>query len=283
MRRLVIGSTVAALTGLLVLIGAAGASASASAGAATPYRDANATSSLTLCGKDGEPVSSGFVGQRPFVWRAVSSSAAPAPYDGSGRTATLFAYQPRPQVDPGEWSGDLLTASAKYSNAAHPMAVATKYDEPLSDFLDEFPTRVDGLVQLRLYLGVPRQPAYTLKYAAATIRVTGDTWQVVGSPAKANCTSGTAVSLESILPTSVTKKLPTANAAPATKPGATASTSKAASDVDQSVTAAAPVGTSLASSEERPGSELVLPVLAFLLAAGSVTWWLFRRHGKGDR
>ncbi len=79
--------------------------------------------------------------QRPFVWRAVSSTAAPAPYDKAGRTATLFAYQPRPQVDAAEWSGDLLTASARYTDVAHPMAAATALDEPLKDFRLNTPPR----------------------------------------------------------------------------------------------------------------------------------------------
>jgi hypothetical protein len=274
MRRLALGATVAALSGVLLTA----APVTASADGSSPYHDPNATSTLTLCGKDGKPVTSGGVGQRPFVWRAVSSSAAPAPYDRSGRTATLFAYQPRPQVDPGEWSGDLLTASAKYSNAAHPMAVATRFDEPLSDFLAEFPAKVDGLVQLRLYLGAPQQPPYTLKYAAATIRVSGDTWHLVGSAGHASCTSGSAVSLESILPASVTKKLPTGNVTPVVKPRPAAATTTGSAGGGQTVTSASPLKSQLASDQSHRGTDVVLVLAAFLLAAGSVTWWVFRRR-----
>ena len=211
-KRVAVSTALVALAWSVVGVGTPAAMAASSA----PYKDPRATSSLALCGKDGQQVTSGSTADRPFVWRAVSSSKAPAPYNKKGRTATLFAYQPRPQVDAGEWSDDPLTASAHYSDAAHPMAAATVLDEPLTTFLDEYPTKLDGFVQLRLYLGAPGQPAFTLQYAAANVQVSCGTWHLVGHPAVVSCTSGTAVSLEAILPTprSVGHRLPEAPGRP---------------------------------------------------------------------
>jgi hypothetical protein len=186
-----------------------------------PYADANAVGYLGLCDKSGHSVDHGSIHDKPFVWRAVSSTPAPAPYNGRGRTATLLAFQPRVQTAPGQWSGDMLTASAKYTNAAHPMAQATAGDESLADFLDEYPTMLGGLLQLRVYLGVPDQPPYTLKYAATDIKVSGDTWTVVHG-GNVSCTSGTAVSLEALLPASPSAS-PSVSPAPSTAAPATPS------------------------------------------------------------
>src|SRR5919204_290416 len=60
-----------------------------------PYADAEAKGTITFCDKARKPVHGGAVSDKPFVWTAVSSERAPAPYDGATRTATLFAFQPR--------------------------------------------------------------------------------------------------------------------------------------------------------------------------------------------
>jgi hypothetical protein len=248
-----------------------------------PYSDPRATSSLALCGKDGKQVTSGSTKAQPFVWRAVSASSAPRPYNKAGRTATLFAYQPRPQVDAGEWSGELITASARYTDASHPMAAATELDGPLSDFLDDFPTKLDGFVQLRLYLGAPDEPAYTLKYAAANIRVSGTTWRLVGTPPKVSCTSGTAISLEAILATAAPSAHATAS--PRATPAAstpqatpTASAPGAAGSVASESAAAAAAAAARRSSSDGNGNGWRIAAIAAglaVLVAGAITfWWL---------
>jgi hypothetical protein len=207
MVRLLLGVALAGLALAAWMSGSGSASAAVRADA-LPYTDPASVGSLTLCSKDGAPLTSGSITDRPFVWRAVASTAAPEPYGQPGRTATLFAFQPRQGVQPGEWSGDMLTASAKYSNADHPMAQATGVDIALSDYLDGYPPQWNGLVQLRVYLGAPNVPALTTSYSSADIRVTGDTWQLVqGGSSAADCTSGNAISLEALLPAATVKKL----------------------------------------------------------------------------
>ena len=160
--------------------------------------------SIGLCDQAGHQITSGNVDSVPFVWSAVSSVAPPRGYGGAGRTATLFLYQPRRGVDPGEWSGQLMTSSSRDTNAAHPMTVATGGDLSLADFLSTFPASWDGYLQLRLFVGIPDEPQYTQQYPATDIQVTGDTWRVVRGGA-GPCGSGTAQSLESrVLPGSLT-------------------------------------------------------------------------------
>lgn len=185
---------VAFLVALVTSMGLAGCSSSK----AVPYHDAAVTGALALCDRNGHEITHGTTTVAPFVWRAVSAVAAKPPYDKAGRTATLYAFQPRQGTDPRYWSGALLTTSSQYTNAAHPMSQLTAGDLPLSNFLSTFPPHWDGLIQLRLYLGAPGVPPYSASYAAADVRVTGTTWQVV-KPATLDCNSGTATSLETQL------------------------------------------------------------------------------------
>jgi hypothetical protein len=120
------------------------------------------------------------VHDKPFVWTAASSLKAPAPYDGTGRKATLLAFQPRQGAAPGEWSGDQLTGSIAYPDPAHPTVRATADDFSLQDFVDGFPPRWDGMLQLRMYLSAPGQKAQSTGYASTDIKVSGQTWTIVG-------------------------------------------------------------------------------------------------------
>jgi len=154
--------------------------AQAATGPAAPYTDAQATGYLTLDGQDGKPVKSGAITDKPFVYQAVGSNPAAAPYAKTGHKATLMAFQPRPGVAPGQWSGDTLTASTTFPDLRHPAAHGTAQDFALKDFLDEFPAKWDGMVELRLYLTAPGVPAQTTGYASTDIKVTGKYWVVVG-------------------------------------------------------------------------------------------------------
>ena len=187
----------AALVGLmLALVGLTAACSTSTTKA--PYIDPAAAGVIGLCDRSGHSIRSGTTGAEPFVWRAVSSVAATAPYSGPGRTATLMAYQPRQGVPPGQWSGALLTTSSEYSNPAHPMSQLTDGDLPLSDFLSTFPARWHGFIQLRLYLGAPGVPNRTATYAAADLRISGNKWTVVRG-GNGDCTAGTATSMETVL------------------------------------------------------------------------------------
>lgn len=205
--------TLAALVGLLAA-SVVGTGAPALAAPAVPYSDPAVTGSIGLCDVHGNPVLSGHVTDKPFVWLAVGSSAAGSRYGAPGRTAFLAAYQPRQGVAPGDWNGFQLAAASRYSNPDHPMSQATPGSSTLRDFLGRYPAGWDGLVQLRLILSGPELSTRTSSYDATDIRVTGGTWQVVRG-GKAPCRSGTAVSTATLL------HLPGSQGTPA--PGAVAS------------------------------------------------------------
>lgn len=150
--------------------------------AADTYADPRVDGTITLYGTAGQVVTSGSVDDRPFVARAVQSGAAPAPYDRPGAKATLLAYQPRQGAGSTAWSGDTLTGSSVITDPAHPAVVATATDFSLRDYLDEFPPRWAGRVQLRIYLSGPGLPVRNTAYAATTLIVSGDTWHVAGDP-----------------------------------------------------------------------------------------------------
>jgi hypothetical protein len=190
----VIRTVLAAASVLAVFI--LGTPAAVAAGVVPPS-DTSAVGGITLCDQNGQQVTSGSVDSAPVVWRAVDSTAAPKGYGEDG-TATLYAFQPRVGVAPGDWSGEQLTASSRYSDPAHPMAAATSIDESLSAFLGDYPLSSLGVVELRMYLGAPDQPPYSILYDASYLQVTGDTWRQL-DPGTASCsTSGNSVSLETV-------------------------------------------------------------------------------------
>lgn len=173
-----------------------------------PYADPSANGYIGLCDKAGKQITHGKVSDAPFAAFAISSVPARPPYDGFGKVATLYAYLPLQGYAAQEWAGDQITAGAYYTNAAHPM-VATASDEgaQLAQFVKSYPPKWDGLVQLRIYLSVPGQPTYNLRYPATDIRVKGDTWSVVQGGEVA-CDSGSAVSVN------VTSAPPSATSTP---------------------------------------------------------------------
>jgi uncharacterized membrane protein YgcG len=193
------GATVA--LGLALLGTAVGTGAAGAATPGVPYTDPDVTGYIGLCDQAGHQVTSGSLAAAPFAYRAVSSQAAPAGYNGASRTATLAAYLPMQVLPPGDWSGEQLTATSRYTNPAHPMTAGTTADESLQTFVADFPPEWDGFVQIRMFLGAANQPALTTRYPALDIQVTGSTWTAVGG-GPVDCNSGTSESLETIvLPT----------------------------------------------------------------------------------
>jgi hypothetical protein len=198
----------------------------AAAATKVPYTDPDAVGSIGLCDQQGQTLTSGSIYDKPFVWKAIDETAAPAPYNSAGATATLFAYQPRQGVDPGDWSGTQLGASARFTNPAHPTAALTGLDGSLSVFVADFPPQWNGFVQLRIYLGAPNEPAAGGSYDATNIRVNGDRWSVVGG-SSVSCGSGSAVSLEQVLAT--TSAVAASMKAQTTQSAASSTTKKAGS------------------------------------------------------
>jgi hypothetical protein len=169
-----------ALAAILAVLASLAGIRPAFAADAVPYNDPNSTGFLVLYDKAGNAVKGGNVKDHPFAWKVVSSQKAPKPYDGNGRTATVYLYTPHEGRPPTQWSGDTITAGVTYPDPAHPTATATEKDYSLQDYLDEFPPKWNGIVQLRMVLGVPGLPVQTARYASTDIKVTGQTWSVVG-------------------------------------------------------------------------------------------------------
>jgi hypothetical protein len=219
-----------------------------------PFTDPNANGFIGLCTRSGQPITSGSLTATPFIWTAVSSTPAPDGYN-EGK-AVLVAYQPRQNVDPGEWSGTQLTASSTFTNAAHPMAQATVADSPLLYFTQAYPPRWDGLIELRMYFSGVNLPVYTTPYPATVIKVHGDRWSVVSGGPQADCTAGHATSIETqFLPASRFTTVPsvatnnTSRAAPSTSYPPSGNTSSASSHS----TSASPSGAAAASGSNPAG------------------------------
>jgi hypothetical protein len=165
----------------------------ASADQAVPFNDLQTVGGLALCDTHGHPVSAGNIDDKPFVAKAVSEHSPGGEWSGPGRSAVLYAYQPRKDAYPDQWNGDTLTAASAYEG--HPTAVATGLDFSLADYLKEFPTRWDDLVQLRMYWGARGVGFDQRHYASAVLRIDGKRWQVVAGTTP-GCTSGKASSTE---------------------------------------------------------------------------------------
>jgi hypothetical protein len=262
--------TVLVSLGAVVALALMGPAGIAGASSAVPYSDPSVVGYIGLCNQAGQQITSGNINTVPFAWRAVSSQPAPAPYNNSYRTAILMAYQPIQELAPGEWSGEQMTASSRYTNPTNPMAAATDGDDSLADFISDFPMKWDNFIQLRMYLGTANAQQYSLHYPALDVQVTGDTWQAVdGGPV--NCAAGTAESIESIvLPSSTTTTVPvaaghTAATTPATSTGGSHATS--ATTVPGGTPAghheAVPAPTSAHSTSSDDG-----PLIAGLVVAG---------------
>jgi hypothetical protein len=171
------------------------------AGAAVPgapYTDPRAAGNIGLCNAQGQQVTSGSIKANPFITRAVSTTPALSSVSGTGRTATLYAFQPVKGEDPAYWSGEAVTGASLYSNTSAPTAVTTDRDLPLSNFLSVFPPAWNGFIQLRIYLGAPDQSPYVASYPSLNLYVSGDTWEAVGG-GEVDCDSGQAVSRETLL------------------------------------------------------------------------------------
>ena len=159
--------------------------------ASVPFTDPHANGSMTLCGRNGQPVTSGSLLTQPFVWKVVSSSAAPRGYT----RAYLTLFQPIQHVDPSHWTGYDLTSVSVFDDHNHPTVQATNLDPALTEPDYQIPPYWDGLYELRIFFTGLDEPGYSLTYPVAVIRVTGNSWQLV-SGGNVPCSAGAATSEE---------------------------------------------------------------------------------------
>jgi hypothetical protein len=162
-----------------------------------PFTDPYVDGWLTFCNRNDQPVTSGSLDTVPFVWKVISSSPPPAGYRGSGGRVALYAFQPIEYVDPGDWSGNLLTAASAFSNNDHPVVQSTNADVPLIGFVQAYPAHWDGLEEIRMQYSAVDQAQLTTPYAAAVIRITGSTWTLVEGGG-GSCSAGQGLSMETL-------------------------------------------------------------------------------------
>jgi hypothetical protein len=187
----------AAVGGLTAALALAGGQAPALAGP-LPFHDQYAVGGVGFCSAAGHEIYSGSIYAKPFAPVAVATAKAPNDLSSPGRKAVLYAFQPRQYLDPSLWNGNPLSADSSYSNPNVPMVGSTNLDPSLAVFLAEYPPYWDGYVEMRIFDGHIGGPYDTSAYPATIIQVRGDTWKALDEP-KVSCTSGRAVSSESLL------------------------------------------------------------------------------------
>lgn len=163
-----------------------------------PYEDPQAVGRITLCDADGNRVESGKTSDRPIAEYVLGETPVGSRYPTEGATATLFAYQPRPGIEPREFSGYTISAAAPYADPELPATRVTDDAWSLGDFTTAFPADLEGFVQLRLYLAVPGAGVLTSEpYDALDLKVDGDEWHVI-SGGSASCSQASSA----LVPTS---------------------------------------------------------------------------------
>jgi hypothetical protein len=266
---------------------AAAGQASSQAGFKLPYTDTNQDGWLTLCGVNLKPVTHGSIYAKPFVWRVVSSVPAQEIYWKHGAKESMYVYQPREQTPPGAWSGVLMATPSIFSNRLDPMAQFTPIDQPLSYVTEDIPPMLDHLYEIRLYIGAPGMQEDVLGYPAADIQVIGNTWQLVAG-GHSSCTSGKAVSEETITGMPGARGTPTPQAG-AAKEGTTSPSKGASGSSTATSGRSGSGGTGSADAADVSHTSIAVPLAAglggaaVLIVAGlaSAAFWRRRRRALG--
>ena len=262
-------TAVTAVTGVLLL--ASGAPAHADP---VPYTDERSSGLLTLCDAGGHELRAGSVVTQPFVHLVVAQTPAPAGYDDGRGTASLYGYQPRQGLAPGQWSGELMTGASRFADPHRPAAVALPEDLSLGGFAADFPPTWHGLVQLRLYVGAPGRPLQSQRYDSADVQISGDHWSLVRGGG-GSCRGVKAVAVARLLGVQSTA-VPTQGAT--VRPGAAPPPSSGGADGSTSSTGTSVAARAASGSSRGSGPQalsVALVVLVLLLGGGAL---LLRRR-----
>ena len=217
--------TAMALGGLLVAAPLASASVASTTGK-VPFTDPGIDGWITFCNRSNQPVTSGSLDTVPFAWKAISSAKPPAGYGGASGRVALWAYQPIQYVDPGDWSGSLLTGASAFSNPDHPVVQATNADVPLVGFTQAYPEHWEGLLEIRMMYTAKDKEQLQTPYAAAILRVSGGKWTLVEGGG-GSCSQGRGLSMETVaLPKKELAKQETASPAGESKGAAAGSSTE---------------------------------------------------------
>ncbi len=257
-----------------------------------PFTDPGIDGWITFCNRSNQPVTSGSLDTVPFAWKAISSAKPPAGYGGAGGRAALWAYQPIQYVDPGDWSGSLLTGGSAFSNPDHPVVQATNADQPLLGFTQAYPEHWDGLLEVRMMYTAKDKPQLQTPYAAAILRVSGANWTLVEGGG-GSCSQGRGLSMETVsLPKKELAKKETAGQAGKSKGAVAGSSTNTTGSGGQSSGGSSATGSaangasSLAASDSPAGISGValagIGVGAFVLVwVGLMVFSRLRRRAAG--
>jgi len=145
-----------------------------------PYDDPQSSGLLTLCDESGNQVTKGSVDDTPFAPIVLGQTPVDERVpDDAVVNATLFGYQPREAVDSLEFSGSPIGGPVPFVNHDKPATRIVPDAWSIANFVEVFPARYDGYVQLRLITSTSGLGASTSSYDTADIKVDGDSWHVV--------------------------------------------------------------------------------------------------------
>jgi hypothetical protein len=266
-RRARAAATVAAMAlgGLLVAAPLASASVASTTGK-VPFTDPGIDGWITFCNRSNQPVTSGSLDTVPFAWKTISSAKPPAGYGGASGRVALWAYQPIQYVDPGDWSGSLLTGASAFSNPDHPVVQATNADLPLVGFTQAYPEHWEGLLEIRMMYTAKDKEQLQTPYAAAILRVSGGKWTLVEGGG-GSCSQGRGLSMETVaLPKKELAKQETASPAGKSKGAAAGSSTNTTGSGGQSSGGSAANGSAANSASSLAASDSPAGISGIALA-----------------
>ena len=201
---------VAATAAGLALAGGGTASAY---GTATPWvgTDANETGGLQFFNAAGTQIFGGNLSDAPLASYVVGTTVI----SSTNTKATVYGYLPNSGLAPGAWSGEQLSASTTYPNAAAPGALATTSypvetgqaaDLTLANLTTDFPnsSSTTGYVnayELRMKTTGGSSPTH-YDYADITVNTAAGTWAVTYTPDPTG--TATTTTIDSSTPTTAT-------------------------------------------------------------------------------
>jgi hypothetical protein len=253
-----------------------------------PFTDPNIDGWLTFCNRNDQPVTSGSLYATPFAWKTISSAPPPPGYRNSKGRAALYGYQPLQYVNPGDWAGYELTGASSFSNPDHPVAQATNADLPLIGFTESYPLHWDGFAEIRMMWTSVNQAQLQSPYAAAIVRVTGNTWTLVeGGGGSCSQSTGRSDEVRALASKKLAKPetaVPVANSSASARRASTNPPVGSAASSPSSARSAGVGSAKLAAKDSSTGMSggalagIAVGALALIWAAiGAIAFWRRRR------
>jgi hypothetical protein len=165
---------------VVVVVAAVAISSFVKSDEVVPYDDPQSSGLLTLCDESGNQITKGKLRDKPFAPIVLGSTPVDERVDDDAVVnATLFGYQPREAIDPVEFSGSPIGGPVRFVDHARPATRVVEDAWSLANFVEVFPAKHDGYVQLRLINSTSGYGAFTKSYDTADLKVDGDSWHVV--------------------------------------------------------------------------------------------------------